>query len=202
MFNFHEVNEELSKSKLKNGVLVIEGPESLTRTIPRVPDGLTPGTYRYEYVRVLPGEKGQDSRQVLASGQFQIQEPQPETVEEAGDDAFSLAERLAAERLADREAFYKNMLTVNLQAQERIEAEREKVWSVMESRLQAMQKIMLEQVKNQPSQTIVQPPSDKREWWESIAEKYGEQLFPVVLQALAKMGAKDVPFTPVSEASP
>ena len=197
MYNIEEANAELAKAKGKNAgaFLSIEGKESMTRTVPEIPPGLIPGEYRFAWN--VPDAKDATKFTQPISGSFTVYE-EAEIVDEPSG-IFADAERLAEARLKDRESFYEHMLLLNNQAQERIEKERERVWELMEARLTGMQKIMLEQVKNQPSVTVERPAPEKSEWWEGILEKYGEQLAPVFINILANAGAKNVNPSPAGE---
>lgn len=196
MYSIEEANEELQKAKKGNGAfLSIEGEETMTRKVAEIPPGLIPGKYRFAWN--VPDAKDPSKFTQPISGAFVVIEEAEEIEEPSG--VFADAERLAETRLKDREAFYQNMLRLNNQAQERIEKERERVWELMEQRLAGMQKIMLEQVKNQPHVTLERPAPEKSEWWEGILEKYGEQLAPVVLNMLANAGAKTVNPSPAGE---
>lgn len=196
MYSIEEANMELQKAKKSPGAfLSIEGEETMTRTVSEIPPGLVPGKYRFAWN--FPDAKDASKFTQPISGAFVVHEEAEEIEEPSG--VFADAERLAETRLKDREAFYENMLRLNHQAQERIEAERERVWQLMEQRLSGMQKLMLEQIKNQPQVTVERPQTEKSEWWESILEKYGEQLAPVILNVLANAGAKPVNASPAGE---
>lgn len=195
MYSREEANTELSRAKLKKGTLIIEGPETLSRPVPEIPATLLPGQYRFQWEISEPGKE----KRIPVSGEFLIEAdetPDEETPDMA--DPYELANRIAAERLADREAFYRHMLQVNSEAQERIEKDRERTWNLMEARLQGMQKIMQEQVKNTPQQVTVERP-ERREWWEAILEKHSEDIFPIAMQVLSRVAAKAETVVPAAE---
>lgn len=196
MFDIHEANAELDSLKKAfkdQGTLVIEGPETLTRSVAAIPFGILPGQYSFRFA--VPDK---DGPRVVCSGQFRVDEEAEQEQGGEGVDVLAEAQRLADFKMQERENFYEKMLRLNADAQARIEAERERVWQLMEQRLQGMQKVMLEQAKHAPQTVTVERGADssKREWWEPLLEKYGDQLFPVVMQAMANMGARDVSFAP------
>ena len=122
--SIEEANKELKKApQLPECFLSIVGPEQITRSKSEIPDNLSPG--EYEITWNIPEEDG--TFRVAVKNKIQIS---ARTIEEVSplnggpQDVLAIAQLLAKDRLADREAFYRSMLDLQSQARKDLEVDR------------------------------------------------------------------------------
>lgn len=126
--SIEDANKELNKApKLPEAYLSIIGPEQITRSKPEIPDNLAPG--EYEICWMIPSNDEATEFRTAVKNKIQISsrpiESEVQTSLSGGpQDVLAIAQLLAKDRLADREAFYKSMLDLQSQARKDLEQDR------------------------------------------------------------------------------
>lgn len=210
--SIEEANKELKKAMQgPECYLHIVGPETIVRSKPEIQENLTPGKYTVTWYVPDDSEEGKFRVGVQNTIEISHRVEVPDIGSStAPNDALAIAQLLAKDRIADREAFYTRMLELQTQARKELEAERveqrkqaqeeQKEWLKMQR--EAMREFMRDTIPTHKA-TPVEDESEglggllislaKDKEYEGLRETLAPVFRMLVAKGVQKIGGLDIP---------